>query len=108
MIQLLRHLGAVALERVASVGRAGLMWAMAIWGIPTRAELVLIVRQIYNVGVLSLIIIALSAFSIGAVIALQFYTQLARFGAQEAVGLGLAVVLLAGTRTGGHRSAVCG
>ena len=53
------------------------------------------IRQIYNVGVLSLIIIVLSAFSIiGAVIALQFYTQLARFGAEDAVGLGLALVLL--------------
>ena len=94
MIQLLRHLGALVLERVANIGRSGLMWGTAIWGIPTKAEIPLILRQIYNVGVLSLVIIALSAFSIGAVIALQFYTQLSRFGAQEAVGLGLAVVLL--------------
>ena len=51
-------------------------------------------KQIYHVGVLSLIIIVLSAFSIGAVIALQFYTQLSRFGAEDAVGLGLALTLL--------------
>jgi phospholipid/cholesterol/gamma-HCH transport system permease protein len=44
--------------------------------------------------VLSLVIVILSAFSIGAVLALQFYTQLARFGAQDAVGVGLALVLL--------------
>lgn len=94
MIAFLRHLGSLALQRVASIGRASMMWGMASWGFPTGAEWVLILRQIYNVGVLSLIIIVLSAFSIGAVIALQFYTQLARFGAQEAVGLGLAVVLL--------------
>lgn len=54
----------------------------------------LVVKQIYHVGFLSLVIIILSAFSIGAVLALQFYTQLARFGAQEAVGIGLALVLL--------------
>lgn len=94
MIALLRHLGAQALERVESIGRASMMWAIALWGIPSKAEWVLILRQIYNVGVLSLVIIVLSGFSIGAVIALQFYTQLSRFGAQEAVGLGLAVVLL--------------
>lgn len=57
-------------------------------------EMRLLIHQIYNVGYLSLIIIVLSAFSIGAVLALQFYTQLARFGAQEAVGVGLALVLL--------------
>jgi phospholipid/cholesterol/gamma-HCH transport system permease protein len=57
-------------------------------------ELPLLVRQIYNLGVLSMVIIILSGFSIGAVIALQFHTQLARFGAEDAVGLGLALVLL--------------
>jgi phospholipid/cholesterol/gamma-HCH transport system permease protein len=70
------------------------MWVNALWGLPRLSELPLVVRQIYNVGVLSLIIIVLSAFSIGAVIALQFYTQLSRFGAEDAVGLGLALVLL--------------
>jgi phospholipid/cholesterol/gamma-HCH transport system permease protein len=70
------------------------MWALAIWGLPRRGDFALLVRQIYSIGVLSLIIIVLSAFSIGSVIALQFYTQLARFGAEDAVGLGLALVLL--------------
>ncbi len=94
MIRLLRILGGRFLERLASLGRATRMWAMALWGLPGLADIPLLVRQIYNVGVLSLVIIVLSAFSIGAVISLQFYTQLARFGAQEAVGLGLALVLL--------------
>ncbi len=40
-------------------------------------------KQVYQIGVLSLIIIVLSAFSIGAVLALQGYTQLARVGAEE-------------------------
>jgi len=70
------------------------MWASALWGLPKLKELPLVVRQIYNLGVLSMVIIVLSAFSIGAVIALQFHTQLARFGAEDAVGLGLALVLL--------------
>jgi len=63
-------------------------------GRPDWQDVGLVVKQIYHVGFLSLVIIVLSAFSIGAVLALQFYTQLARFGAQEAVGIGLALVLL--------------
>jgi phospholipid/cholesterol/gamma-HCH transport system permease protein len=94
MIGYLRLLGAVSLERLASLGRASVLWFTAIWALPRWADLPLLIKQVYTVGVLSLVIIALSAFSIGAVIALQFYTQLSRFGAQEAVGLGLALVLL--------------
>lgn len=94
MIDMVRTLGDRSLERLARLGRASVMWASALWGLPTLKELPLVVRQIYNLGVLSMVIIVLSAFSIGAVIALQFHTQLARFGAEDAVGLGLALVLL--------------
>ena len=92
--QSLRHVGRGVLDFVASLGRASVMWAHAMAWWPSWSELGLLARQIYNVGFLSLVIIVLSAFSIGAVLALQFYTQLARFGAQEAVGLGLALVVL--------------
>jgi len=94
VIRLLRSLGVVALDRLASLGRASVIWGQAVWGLPRADDVPLLIRQIYNIGVLSLIIIVLSAFSIGAVIALQFYTQLQRFGAEDAVGLGLALVLL--------------
>ena len=91
---LLQRLGAQVLARLAKLGQASVMWWLAVWGLPRRGDFGLLVRQIYSIGVLSLIIIVLSAFSIGSVIALQFYTQLARFGAEDAVGLGLALVLL--------------
>jgi len=94
VIDLLQRLGARALERLSSVGRASILWGTSVWGLPGRGDFQLLIRQIYNIGVLSLVIIVLSAFSIGSVIALQFYTQLARFGAEDAVGLGLALVLL--------------
>jgi phospholipid/cholesterol/gamma-HCH transport system permease protein len=94
MIGLLRYIGSFALGRVGSLGNASIMWATAIAGLPRRGDMALLVRQIYHIGVLSLVIIILSAFSIGAVISLQFYTQLARFGAEDAVGVGLALVLL--------------
>lgn len=94
MIRFVRSLGGQALDRLASLGRSTQMWAIAMWGLPGPGDLTLMFRQVYHVGVLSLIIIVLSAFSIGAVIALQFYTQLSRFGAEDAVGLGLALTLL--------------
>jgi phospholipid/cholesterol/gamma-HCH transport system permease protein len=94
VIRFLRSLGGQTLDRMASLGRATILWWTALWGLPRAGDMALLLRQIYNVGVMSLIIIVLSAFSIGAVIALQFHTQLARFGAEDTVGLGLALVLL--------------
>ncbi|MDH3641830.1 MAG: lipid asymmetry maintenance ABC transporter permease subunit MlaE [Gammaproteobacteria bacterium] len=93
-MRFLRSLGGQSLDRIASLGRATVMWVTALWGLPRAGDISLLLRQIYNVGVLSLIIIVLSAFSIGAVLALQFHTQLSRFGAEDIVGLGLALVLL--------------
>lgn len=94
MLRLLRLLGQRGLEVLASLGRAGLMLFQSLWNVPGRQELPLYVKQLYHIGVMSLVIIVLSAFSIGAVLALQFYTQLVRFGAEESIGLGLALVLL--------------
>lgn len=94
MINTLRRIGRRALSIMASIGRASILWGRAVVWLPRPREFSLLTKQIYYVGVLSIAIIALSAFSIGAVIALQFYTQLSRFGAQEAVGVGLALVLL--------------
>jgi phospholipid/cholesterol/gamma-HCH transport system permease protein len=94
MLRYLRLLGQWALDWVGALGRASLVWFWAMAGLPRRGDPTLLIRQIYQIGVLSLIIIVLSAFSIGAVLALQGYTQLARVGAQESVGLGVALVLL--------------
>lgn len=94
MFRFLRLLGQRALERLETLGRATILWIQALAGVPTLADVPLLTRQIYNLGVLSLAIIVLSAFSIGAVISLQFYTQLVRFGAETTVGLGVALTLL--------------
>ncbi|HEY6599515.1 MAG TPA: lipid asymmetry maintenance ABC transporter permease subunit MlaE [Pseudomonadales bacterium] len=94
MVRYLRLLGQWALDWVGALGRASLIWFWSLASLPRRGDMTLLVKQIYAVGVLSLIIIILSAFSIGAVLALQGYTQLARVGAQESVGVGVALVLL--------------
>lgn len=94
MFRFLRILGQRALTRLETLGRASIMLAQALCGLPRAADIPLVMRQIHNIGVLSLVIICLSAFSIGAVISLQFYTQLVRFGATSTVGLGVALTVL--------------
>lgn len=94
MENLLRRIGGRTLGRFQTLGRATIMWIQAMGWVPKSGEWSLLIRQVYSIGVLSIVIIGLSAFAIGAVLALQFYTQLSRFGAEDAVGAGLALVLL--------------
>ena len=54
----------------------------------------LLVKQLYSVGVLSLVIILVSGAFIGMVLSLQGYSILAKFGSEEAVGQLLALSLL--------------
>lgn len=54
----------------------------------------LIVEQIYNSGALSLVIIMICGVFIGAVVGLQGYEVLQRFGATESLGVGAAFALL--------------
>ena len=62
--------------------------------IPALARPSLIVRQVYNAGARSLIIIMLSGFFTGAVLALQGYNLLQRFGSEDALGTAAALGLL--------------
>jgi phospholipid/cholesterol/gamma-HCH transport system permease protein len=61
---------------------------------PALARPGLIVDQIYNAGGRSLIIIMLSGMSTGAVLGLQGYTLLQRFGSESALGTAAALSLL--------------
>jgi phospholipid/cholesterol/gamma-HCH transport system permease protein len=54
----------------------------------------LIVEQIYNTGALSLVIVMICGLFIGMVMGLQFYDILARFGSEDAIGIGAALGLL--------------
>jgi len=62
--------------------------------VPALARPRLIVLQVYNAGARSLIIIMLSGFLGGAVLALEGYTLLQRFGSAEALGTAAALGLL--------------
>lgn len=54
----------------------------------------LIVQQMYTLGVLSLIIIVISGSFVGMVLGLQGYRTLVRFGAEESLGVFVALVIV--------------
>lgn len=83
-----------ATNGLRQVGGLGL-FALRILGAirPSRRQHAETMRQIYFLGVRSLVIIMTCAFFVGMVLTLQGYTTLARFGATDAVGTVLAMSL---------------
>jgi len=95
MFQLMQRLGVIGLGVAATFGRAGILWWQAVWGKPDwRSGPYLLLRQLYFVGVYSLIIIVVSGMLIGMVLSLQGYTVLVRFGAEAALGQFVSLTLL--------------
>ncbi|BFM48009.1 lipid asymmetry maintenance ABC transporter permease subunit MlaE [Marinomonas sp. THO17] len=95
-MNLVMHLGAWFLNWLEAVGRAGLFLAQSVLRVPVRfsESIRLLVKQLYSVGVLSLVIVVVSGAFIGMVLALQGYSILSKFGSEEAVGQLLALSLL--------------
>jgi len=54
----------------------------------------LIIREVYATGVLSLLIILVSAFFVGMVLGLQGYNTLQKYGSSEAIGVLVALALV--------------
>jgi phospholipid/cholesterol/gamma-HCH transport system permease protein len=54
----------------------------------------LLVQQLYSVGVLSMIIIVISGSFVGMVLGLQGYRTLVRFGAEDSLGVFVALVIV--------------
>ncbi len=74
LLNALAALGHSGIKTVRTFGRAGLMLFNAIIGKPEfRKHAPLLVRQLYNVGVLSMLIIIVSGVFIGMVLGLQGY-----------------------------------
>jgi phospholipid/cholesterol/gamma-HCH transport system permease protein len=61
---------------------------------PALLRPMLVVHQVYNAGARSLIIIMLSGFFVGAVLGLQGFSLLQRFGSEDALGVAAALGLL--------------
>ena len=75
MLKQIQQLGANTLGTLQGLGRATLMLFGALWGRPRPLKnWHLYMKQIYVVGVLSLLIILVSGLFIGMVLALQGYT----------------------------------
>lgn len=95
MTEALQSLGRVGLRTFERLGRGHIFMAYVLVGVP---EIVvrwrLIIQQIYAVGVLSLVIIVVSGLFVGMVLGLQGYNTLVDFGAEEALGVLVALSLV--------------
>lgn len=95
MMKWIQSLGRKTIDRLAAVGRASLMLFGAIFSKPNPVKgFPLLIKQLYVVGVLSLIIILVSGLFIGMVLALQGYTVLVDYGAEGSLGQMVSLSLL--------------
>ncbi|MCG2634658.1 MAG: lipid asymmetry maintenance ABC transporter permease subunit MlaE [Gammaproteobacteria bacterium] len=95
MIEALVRLGAGSLGATATTGRAGMFLWRLLAQLPASVRRPGgVVRQLYNLGVLSLIIILVSGLFVGMVLGLQGYNTLVDFGAEGSLGtlVGLSLV----------------
>jgi phospholipid/cholesterol/gamma-HCH transport system permease protein len=94
MAEFLAAVGRSTLNYLSQVGQAFLFHLMVFKGFVMRLKgLNLVVHQTFSVGVLSLPIILVSGLFVGMVLALQGYNTLSKFGAEEALGVMVALSL---------------
>lgn len=87
--------GRAGIDVVATLGRSSLFLMHALFGRTTAGSgFQLLVKQLYSVGVLSLVIIVVSGAFIGMVLALQGFSILSKYGSEQAVGQMVALTLL--------------
>lgn len=88
------RLGSQFIQLILGLGRAGLMLWGAIANKPRAKDLPLFVRQLYVIGVQSVLLIIVSGLFIGMVLALQGYNILVDFGTEDSLGPMVALSLL--------------
>ncbi len=92
MVKMISNLGGAAVSKVADIGFSGLFLLRTLLRLPRPLKtLPLLLEQLFVVGVLSVIIIAVSGLFIGMVVALQGHNTLAKFGAETELGQLLAL-----------------
>lgn len=95
MVAALRRLGRWALGFFERLGRGNLLLLAIFGGLPQLLpRFGLVVRQVYSVGVLSLLIIVVSGLFVGMVLGLQGYNTLVDFGAEQSLGVVVALSLV--------------
>jgi len=92
---MLRRLGARAISNLISLGLAARFFVaiLASSGICLRRP-GLVIKEIYFIGVLSLVIIIVPGLFVGLVLGLQMYDTLERFGSGDIVGMVVALALI--------------
>lgn len=71
-----------------------LFFLILIYSVDSFKRIHLIIKEIYFTGVLSLVIIVVSAFFVGMVLGLQGYYTLEKYGSSEAIGVLVALALV--------------
>ena len=95
MIETIQNLGASGIKFFERLGRANILLAHIVSGIPSMLpRLSLVVHQIFSVGVLSLLIILVSGLFVGMVLGLQGYNILVDFGSEETLGVMVSLSLV--------------
>lgn len=91
----IRNLGAGVLSGIERLGRAALFLGEVLANTgPLARRSYLVVQQVYAVGVLTLLIILVSGLFVGMVLGLQGFNTLVRFGAEDSLGLLVALSLV--------------
>jgi len=95
MIKLIERIGRSTIVMTESLGRASLFLWMILAGLNTFvARISDVTKQLFNTGVLSLPIIMVSGLFVGMVLALQGYNTLKDFGAEDALGVMVALSMV--------------
>ncbi len=95
ILQPAQALGSLVLQFMSDAGRATLLLYHALVAKSEgMAGFKRLIQQLYFVGVLSLVVMVLSALFIGMVLSLQGYTILVKFGAEHALGQLIALSLV--------------
>ena len=93
--EFLATLGVRALRLLRGLGHSGFFLAELIGNLPgTLRRFYLVVAQIHAIGNYSLLIITASGLAVGFVLGLQGYYTLSRYGADESLGLMVALSLV--------------
>jgi len=95
LLDKIQHLGAATIHSFCRLGRASIFLLGVISSCAALfTRPMLLVKQLYSVGVQTLIIIVVAGLFVGMVMALQSYYALVDFGAEDSVGVMVALSLL--------------
>ncbi len=95
LIDSIQHIGAATIGGFQRLGRAGIFLLQVIASCTSLLmKPRLLIRQMYSVGVQTLIIVVVAGLFVGMVMALQSYYALVDFGAEDSVGVMVALSLL--------------